>query len=330
MIDWIALWYERHPRANLPWRPLASVYCLAVRVRRSWWRRHVPRPLSVPVIVVGNLTVGGTGKTPLVIRLLEVLREAGWRPGAISRGYGGRARDWPQWVEADSDPKVVGDEPVLIARRSGCPMVVGPNRVAAAMALLQAGHCDCLVADDGLQHYRLPRTVEIVVVDGQRQFGNGWCLPAGPLREPLTRLQDVDWVVSNGATMAGAIPMTLEGREVIDLTNSSHRQPLSVWRGQVVHAVAGIGNPGRFFATLAEAGLRTKRHPFPDHHRYRPNDLCFNDQIPLIMTEKDAVKCHQFALANAWYLPVTAVLPPAFELALLAALERYADGQTFT
>lgn len=302
-----AVWYGKHPLSTLL-APLAWLYGGVMRLRRALYRAGVLRGtrLPVPVIVVGNLSVGGTGKTPLVIHLVELLRAAGKKPGVVSRGYGGKARDWPQQVHAGSDPLLVGDEPVLIAQRAGCPVVVDPHRVRAAQTLLAEHDCDVIVADDGLQHYALARDVEIAVVDGVRRHGNGRCLPAGPLREPLARLRGVDMVMINGAGVAGEYTFTLSGDQVLSVDGRAAPRPLSALRGQSVHAVAGIGRPARFFEHLRRYQLRVIEHPFPDHHRYVADDLRFADGLPVLMTEKDMVKCRAFAGPAHGYLPVTA------------------------
>jgi tetraacyldisaccharide 4'-kinase len=280
--------------------------------------------LAVPVIVVGNITVGGSGKTPLVLWLAEFLRRHGYRPGLISRGYGGKAGCWPQAVDAGSEPRVVGDEALLLARRSGCPMAVGPDRVAAASQLIAEHDVDIIISDDGMQHYRLGRDIEIAVLDGERRLGNGLCLPAGPLREPPGRLKSVDFVVTNGSARAGEWSMQLVAADALPLLAGEGR-PAPDFASGPVHAVAGIGNPGRFFATLHALGLETIEHPFPDHHPFGKGELDFNDTAPVLMTEKDAVKYLDYAGKRHWYLPVTARLPGEFGKALLAALEKQ-DG----
>jgi tetraacyldisaccharide 4'-kinase len=268
--------------------------------------------LPVPVIVIGNLAVGGTGKTPLVAWLAEFLTESGHRPGIVARGYGGRAGHWPQQVRPDSDPVMVGDEAVLLAGKSGCPMAVGPDRVAAAQSLLEHSDCDLILSDDGLQHYALQRNIDIVVIDGVRRFGNGLCLPAGPLREPVKRLMRADLVVVNGLGNRGEYPMTMRLGSVRELQGGEAVRDLHSFRGQSVHAVAGIGNPQRFFAALRQAGLRLEEHVFPDHHPFTPAELAFGDGRPIIMTEKDAVKCRGFGMRNCWYAPVTIEMPREF------------------
>lgn len=297
------------------------VFCaLAGWRRRRYAYRNRRRCLPTPVIVVGNISVGGNGKTPLVIYLVERLRANGRAPGIVSRGYGGRANT-PQAVSPDSDPRQVGDEAVLLAGRCRCPVVVGKDRVAAAQALLLDYACDVVVADDGLQHYALARDIEIAVIDGQRRFGNGFCLPAGPLREPPRRLREVDWVVGNGSAKAGEILMTLHAEHAHRLSEAKESRALRGFRVPV-HAIAGIGNPQRFFTTLREHGLTLYEHPFPDHHRFSAGDLDFGDDLPILMTEKDAVKCRPWASERCWYVPVCARLDAsaAFERALLARL----------
>lgn len=315
MSQWlINAWYQKNPWLNAL-RPLAWVFRGVVRVRRWLWQRRGQRSqFAVPVIVVGNLTVGGSGKTPLVLALLEWLKAQGQQPGVVSRGYGGQGAEYPCLVDATSLASKVGDEPLLIARRSGCPVVVDPNRVRAVQTLLSNTDCTVVISDDGLQHYALHRDVEIVVVDGQRRFGNELCLPAGPLREPLSRLKQVDAVVVNGgAPLPGEWLMQLQPSATLcRVAHSEHTQPVAALAGQVVHAVAGIGNPERFFAQLRAAGCTVITHAFPDHHRYTAQDLAFADDYSVVMTEKDAVKCVGFAGDSVWYWPVTAVLPAEF------------------
>jgi tetraacyldisaccharide 4'-kinase len=302
-------WYGT---AGAPWwtGPLSWLYGALTALRRSLYRIGVLRStrLTVPVIVIGNLSVGGTGKTPLTIALAEGLRERGYTPGVVSRGYGGTQK-LPLLLDASAEPSQVGDEPCLI-RTSGVPVAVGRDRPAAAKLLIDAG-CDVVIADDGLQHYALARDLEICVIDGVRRFGNGRLLPAGPLREPMSRLQKVDYRVCNGGAVApGDIAMELHGgmaRALVD----DHAQPLADFAGQTVHAIAAIGNPARFFASLRAQGLQVIEHPFPDHHAFVPNDFPF-DGKPVLMTEKDAVKCRTFAQAHWWSVPVRAVLPKAF------------------
>ena len=304
-------------------RPLSWLYCCIVFVRRWFYRLHLlpSTQLKVPVIVVGNISVGGTGKTPLVVHVVEALKRAGYKPGVISRGYRGKARAWPQQVRPDSDPVMVGDEPILISRRTQCPMAVGPKRVAAGQALLKYSDCDIIVCDDGLQHYALRRDAEVLVVDGNRRFGNGFCLPAGPLREPVGRANKVDLIVTNGLATQNEFAMQYTGDTLVNLLDESKTLPLAELRGEGVHAVAGVGNPQRFFERLAQAGLDIRPHPFPDHHLYLPRDLDYGKSVPIIMTEKDAVKCQRFAHENMWYLPISVRLDDEFEQQLLKRIE---------
>lgn len=326
LADWLQRrWYEPRPPAAL--LPLAGLFQGAVALRRLAYRRgwKPSRRLPVPVVVVGNLTVGGTGKTPLTIWLAEFLRAAGRRPGVLSRGYGGRGQGRPLAVKADSDPAEAGDEPVLIARRAGCPVYVFPDRAEAGRALLAAEDCDILIADDGLQHYALARDVEIAVVDGERRFGNGFCLPAGPLREPVGRLAEVDLIVCRGAARDGEYSMSLSLGGAANLADRGLRKPLAEFAGHKLRAVAGVGHPGRFFADLAAAGLAFEARPFPDHHRFTPGDLG-PDDAEVLMTEKDAVKCLGFARPNHWAVPLSAQLPAGFGEHLLNLLKKR-DGQ---
>ena len=299
-------WYAESAPALL--RPLAAVYGGVASARRAMLADSAKK-LPVPVIVVGNITLGGTGKTPFVIWLVERLREWGYRPGVISRGYGGRAPQYPFRVRRETSPAYAGDEPALLARRLNCPLFVAPDRLAAAQALLAGGEINIIVADDGLQHYRLPRDVEICVVDGRRRFGNGALLPAGPLRERPKRLAEVDLVIVNGSDWHCPAPqrarMDLAAREPRPVSGGAAR-PWAQFAGKPVHAVAGIGNPARFFATLRARGLELVEHPYADHHHFIEADLRFGDALPVLMTEKDAVKCAPFSGPTHWFVPVDA------------------------
>ena len=386
-------WYHKHPLVMLL-VPLSWLFCMVSMLRRKAYQAHLLKVtrLPVPVIIVGNISVGGTGKTPLVVWLVDFLKQAGYKPAIISRGYGGGAQQWPQRVTPDSDAASVGDEAVLLARRCVCPMAVAPNRVAAAQMVLENNGCDIIVCDDGLQHYALARDIEIAVIDGVRRFGNGYCLPAGPLREPPGRLGSVDFVVVNGEAVGtgevGEITSAARGRKpkaacpavahvrpcdahgcasvtggrtpgetardtwasaVQGCTSAARgRKPEvacpaqfsmrlhpgalrqvngdnkicdpDVFHGQVVHAVAGIGNPARFFRHLKKSGINIIEHAFPDHHPFAAQDLQFGDDASVIMTEKDAVKCRGFARENHWYMPVDAQLDSEFGERLLRLL----------
>lgn len=308
------IWYESKSWPLLL-LPLEIIFTTVVGIRRSLYRRGILKShkLPVPVIIVGNINVGGTGKTPLVIWLSQRLRREGWVPGILSRGYGGSSAGEPQAVTLGSDPTHVGDEPVVLARRSGCRVVAGQDRVAAAALLLKEG-VNVVICDDGLQHLRLKRGFEILVADGERGFGNGHCLPAGPLREPRTRLKTVDLIVQNGGAKPVPAPefvpllrMTLRQLVAVPLTGGETRR-LGEFKGQRVHALAGIGNPERFFRELENQGLEIIRHPFPDHAPLGMDDVLFMDNHPVLMTEKDAVKCADFADQRHYFVPVTAEL----------------------
>lgn len=280
----------------------------------------------VPLVVVGNLTVGGAGKTPLVAWIAQFLAAHGRRPGIVSRGWGGRAGG-ARAATIASDPAEVGDEPVLLARLTGCPVWVARSRAAACRGLLERHPaCDVIVSDDGLQHYALARDLEICVLDA-RGLGNRFLLPAGPLREPLARLRTVDALVAHGevpqavrARAPRCFAMHLEGSELVRLADAREAHPAASWRGARVHAVAGIADPQRFFAQLAGFGLQVVPHPFADHHGFAPSDLEFGDDAPVVMTEKDAVKCRRFANPQYWVFPVRAVPDRAFGAWLLERL----------
>jgi tetraacyldisaccharide 4'-kinase len=298
--------------------PVSLLFRALVALRRALYRAGLTRSqeLTVPVVVVGNLTVGGSGKTPLVIHLASTLRARGRRPGIVSRGYRGDADVVAEVIWA-SDPAVVGDEPVLLARRAGCPVFVGRDRLAAARALLAAHpDCDVLLSDDGLQHYGLKRDVELAVFD-ERGIMNGWCLPAGPLREPLARLAQVDALILNGTAVSPAptlgrpvFSMRVQGERFYRLDDPRSTCGAADLAGGDLHAVAGMGAPQRFFDTLRALGLRVSEHSFADHHEYRAGDLAFAGGA-LLTTEKDAVKLAHLSLPlPVWVLPVTAEVSP--------------------
>jgi tetraacyldisaccharide 4'-kinase len=319
-------WYRIRP-AHLALYPASLLFGAIVATRRWLHVRGILRSerLPVPVIVVGNISVGGTGKTPLVVWLARLLAQHGFRPGIITRGHGGTTDVQP--VAPDSDPAHAGDEPVLLAQRGGCPVWAGRRRVQAARALLAAHpRCDVLISDDGLQHYAMQRDVEIAVVDGQRQFGNGLLLPAGPLREPLRRLGSVDAVVINGGNLIARVrarqyAMELLGQRLVNLLDAHRSEPPAAFAGRAVHAVAGIGNPQRFFAHLRALGLVVRPQPFPDHFAFTPEDLAFAGDDPVVMTEKDAVKCRAFARCSYWYLPVDAQVDAQLGADIIQALK---------
>jgi tetraacyldisaccharide 4'-kinase len=305
--SWLnSIWYDRPAP---PWWmvPLSLTYGAVSGSRRFLYTHHVRKAsrISCPVVVVGNVSVGGTGKTPLVCWLVAHLVERGYKPGIVTRGYGGSSRDVRRITAAD-DPNVVGDESILLARRTGAPVAIGRDRPAAAQ-LLAGGGCNVIVSDDGLQHYALARDCEVVVIDGDRRFGNGWLLPAGPLREAPGRLRVADAIVVNGgrALRQGALSMRLEAKTAVALRGGAV-QPLRAFAGTSIHAVAGIGNPERFFNMLRSRGIEVIGRPLADHARLTPEDIEFGDDKSVFMTEKDAVKCTEFAGTQHWYVPVSA------------------------
>ncbi|MDH4234392.1 MAG: tetraacyldisaccharide 4'-kinase [Gallionella sp.] len=305
-------WYRITP-LHLILFPVSLIFRVLVTLRRAMYRNLVfpSDQLLIPVIVVGNISVGGTGKTPLTLALAQQLVKHGWHPLIISRGYGGKAQK-PQQVEAESTAQQVGDEPLLMARRGICPVWVGRDRVATAHAAMQTHpQCDVVLCDDGLQHYRLRRDVEIAVVDGARGFGNSLLLPAGPLREPVARLQAVDAVVVNGgAPLPGQYTMHLAGELFYNLLDPGTTATADHFLATRNHAVAGIGHPQRYFQHLERLGIPFTLHAFPDHHPYSANDLDFADCDAILLTEKDAVKCAAFADAKYWVLRVDAKIDP--------------------
>lgn len=311
--DWLTSRWYRPSVLSLLLRPLSWLYRGITALRYQGYRYGVFKQsaLPVPVIVVGNITVGGSGKTPFVIWLTHYLQQQGWRPGIISRGYGGNAEYYPYTVKQHSKAEVAGDEPLLIHRRTQCPVVIAPDRVAAGKQLLDEFSCDVIITDDGLQHYRLQRDIEIVIIDAKRGLGNQTCLPAGPLREPKARLQSVDFVVYHGKQHETQLSMQLSIQQAILLIAPNTSKPLQSFCSGPVHAVAGIGHPQRFFEQLQQLGLTIIPHAFADHHAYTAADLQFDEPYPILMTEKDAVKCQSFATADMWSVPADAIVSPS-------------------
>lgn len=308
-------WYQGHPALHLL-RPLEWLYRTVVQRRRQRFLAGAGTiyRAPVPVLVVGNITVGGTGKTPLILWLIEHCRARGLRVGVVSRGYGAKPPQLPWRVEAGQTADIAGDEPLLIVQRSGVPLMIDPDRSRAVAALLAAEPLDLILSDDGLQHYRLARDLELVLIDAARGLGNGRCLPAGPLREPLERLQTVDAQLFNGASADSAegYGFSLQPRALVHLRTGEQRPLDHFPPGQALHAVAGIGNPQRFFKTLEGLHWRPVAHAFADHAPYSAEMLSFTPALPVLMTEKDAVKCRAFAADDWWYLAVDAVPSPAF------------------
>ncbi len=317
-------WYQGSPWLSLL-KPLSAVFRRQARKRRAAYLngRKQSWQAPVPVVVVGNITVGGVGKSPLVARLAEILKEKGYKPGIVSRGYASQAPDYPYLVEVDSNPVASGDEPLMLARATLCPVVIDANRVAAAQYLLKNCDCDLILSDDGMQHYALARDIEVAVVDGKRGLGNALCLPAGPLREPPDRLSTVDFVVFNGACEALEMPgysMNLIPYELRNLVTEEVLPVDALVEHHQVHAVAGIGNPDRFFETLTSLGYNIQKSAFPDHYAFKTSDFIYNDALPVIMTEKDAVKCRSIAHKQCWYLAVRAELSDDFQDKLVEAI----------
>ncbi len=332
---WSDAWYQGRWWLHLL-RPLSCLFSWAA-YRRRLQQQAAAQPVPVPVVVVGNISLGGTGKTPLLIALLDAMRARGFRPGVVSRGYGGTPPYFPFPVTATTDPIHSGDEPLLIAIESGCPVVIAPRRADAVTALLEQFDCDLIFSDDGLQHYHLARDIEICVVDGQRGLGNGLCLPAGPLREPPQRLAEVDWVVTNGSLQQ---PLTVEPSQCVDMQVMADS-----WLGLQDHqkvalidqqfdkpllAVSGIGNPQRFFDSLAALGLTFATRVFADHHSYTAADFAVAENYTVVMTSKDAVKCRSFARPNWWALTVKACLSDTFFDRLAAQIRQVADAKKHT
>ena len=313
--QWInRIWYERS-FISLFLLPLSVLFWFAITLRKTIYFTipSLRQKFSVPIIVVGNITVGGTGKTPMVIYLCEELAKLGIKPGVASRGYGADINSTIS-IRADHRAKQVGDEPMMIFARTNQPVVVGPDRKDVIGELIKEHQCNVVICDDGLQDYRFVHDIEILMVDGDRQFGNGWLLPAGPLRERIKRASDCDFkvVTATECLEISGDTMKFDVQELVNLREHKRRVSVRSFVSQTVHAVAGIANPERFFALLRSHGLNIIEHAFPDHAVYTANDLEFADQYPVLMTEKDAVKCMGFGLSNVWYLPVRAKLPESF------------------
>lgn len=322
--------------------PLMWLFKIVTSIRRRHYlikNQLMWRP-PVPVVVIGNISVGGTGKTPLTLALLETLKSRGYKPGIVSRGYGGESDTYPIEVLATSEASVVGDEPLMLKIQSGCPVVVAPSRVQAVKYLLQAHECDLILCDDGLQHYALPRDLEICVIDAERGLGCKKLLPVGPLRESVSRLKHVDFVVSNQAVSVnsdlrdafkdkifegvgpgfpipeiGYMHFAITGLYPVIKTTTEAQfmgKDLTEFEGKKVHAIAGIGHPERFFSMLEQAGIHVVRHAFPDHHKFEVSDLEFEEKLPILMTDKDAVKCQDLAQTHFWRVSIQAILDDDF------------------
>jgi len=332
-------WYEKHLKFTTSLLlPFSLIFRDIVAIRRLFYRIGLLKtiPFPVPVIVVGNITVGGTGKTPTVIWLTKLLQAHGFKPGVVARGYGVSKLKEPRLVTADDLVVNVGDEPLLVAHHVDCPIMISPNRPLGVSKLIQEHGCNVIISDDGLQHYAMGRDIEIVLIDSQRQFGNGYCLPAGPLREPVSRLKKVDFIINNENTTSFEekvlgwyinrkklknefnMQLLLDPlTSVMDLKTQLNEKDL---KNKEVHAIAGIGNPTRFFQTVRQLHVDVIEHVFPDHYYFKPSDIDFGKNTIVIMTEKDAVKCLEFADDRHWYLPVRAKFSEYFEKTILDRL----------
>ncbi len=315
-------WYSKHPFSTIL-LPMSWIYSLIVVIRRLCYQSGLIaiNQVDVPVIIVGNISVGGTGKTPLVIWLAEYFKKKGFKPGIISRGYGGKFAGKTQQVRADSNPALVGDEPVLIAKRTNCSVAIAVKKSRAAEELIEYCDCNLIICDDGMQHYSLSRDIEIAVIDGQRRFGNERCLPAGPLREPISRLKMVDLVVSKYTAGRHEDKMEYVYGDLVSLVDPNNTISVSSLKGESVHVISGIGNPDRYHSYLRNNKLHIICHEFSDHYSYKKKDVVFEDGFPVVMTEKDAVKCTDYATKNYWYLPIIAVLPDSFTYRLEAYMK---------
>lgn len=326
-------WYGSGPIRLLI--PFSWLFILLSAMRRAGYRYGIFSTvhLPVPVIVVGNITLGGTGKTPLVIWLSQSLQARGYHPGIVTRGYGGKSAHWPLAVTAATAASVAGDEAVLLARATGLPVMAAPDRVQAARQLLRDKSVDVIVSDDGLQHYRLGRDLRILTLDGERGCGNGWRLPAGPLRESAAAIKQADVVVCKSRLPAGMdLPphtpvMHMNMTEAVRLRDGL-RVPLANFRGRGVHSIAGIGHPEQFFASLVAEGIKVEPHPLPDHAALTRGDLLFGDQRPVLMTEKDAVRCAGLDLPDHWYVPAHGEFSRAHAEGIMRVVEECLAGRS--
>ncbi|MFT4929317.1 MAG: tetraacyldisaccharide 4'-kinase [Phenylobacterium sp.] len=322
-MNWIERgWYNRSA-ANYLLLPLSGLFWLISTVRRWLFKLAILRSVKVdcPVIIVGNISVGGNGKTPFTLWLVELLTANNIKVGVISRGYGGKAEQYPVAVDSSFDTSKFGDEPVLIHKRTGCPVVVGPDRVSNCQMLLEQFGCDIIISDDGMQHYRLQRDIEVAIVDAARQFGNGWLMPVGPLRELKSRLKQVDHVIYNGAQSDGIAFELAAGSPVQVKTSSDNIPRHQNTTKNEFNLVCGIGNPQRFENTAKAENIAVKSFTaFADHHHFSADDFAVFGDEAVLMTEKDAVKCQAFARDNWWYLPVDAKLPTSFEQQFLSQI----------
>ena len=306
--------------------PFSLLYRSIIVIRRWMYRRGYLQsfPAKVPVIVVGNISVGGTGKSPLTAWLVNYLKSQGKNPGIVSRGYGGkRDAGAALTVTANSDPAVVGDEAVMLVQQTQCPMVVSSDRAAAVSQLQKLDGIDLIVSDDGLQHYAMQRDIEIAVIDAKRGLQNGFCLPAGPLREPAARLNEVDFVISNGNSNHADYHMQIDSMQILKVSDPLQSLSQQRLKASKINALAGIGHPQRFFDLLTEQGLEFTPYIFPDHHRFVTSNIDFDDDSIVLMTEKDAVKCRSFADDRHWYVAITVKPDDRFIESIHKKIESY-------
>ncbi|MBS0289442.1 MAG: tetraacyldisaccharide 4'-kinase [Proteobacteria bacterium] len=319
----IIAWWHRKNFLTYCLMPLSWVFQFCSRLRYCYWRYRATR-FALPVIIVGNLTVGGTGKTPLVAYIASFLQSKGFNPAIIMHGYGsGLHKMQVERVLPTSNATLVGDEALLQANKNKMPIIVGRSRVRAIHFLTKTcPEVDIVLCDDGLQHYQLDRDIEIALIDGTNRFGNGFCLPVGPLREGIGRLAKVDFIVTNGKALSGEWPMQTQlGATAFAPNNPASQLPLTCFIGKKVHAVAGIAHPMHFFNMLREVGISVIEHPFVDHHLFKATDLEFSDDLPILMTEKDAVKCQTFTQAQIWAVPLEVKMPTEFMEQLLRRIQ---------
>lgn len=319
-------WYRKTFLSYLLW-PFSLLWQGMMALRQILYKRGIftTTHFSVPIIVVGNLTVGGNGKTPMIIALVELLREMGFKPGIVSRGYGGALKKGAYLVAGTSSAKLVGDEPLLLARRLNCPLAIGAKRVEAVKHLLAHHDCDVVLSDDGLQHLAMGRVMELIVVDGQRQFGNGFCLPAGPLRESVKRLNSTRWVIYQSPDPLYEYHFSLQPSCFRSVTKPELTRSVHAFESQTVTAVTAIAYPQRFLDTLQSLGINSQAKLFRDHHAYSANELSIYKNKIVLMTEKDAVKCNTFDLPQAWYLEVSAVLSESLQTNLREYFSMWKD-----
>ena len=307
------VWYSKNI-FSLLLSPLSLIYISIIYLRHTLYRLGLISitKINVPTIVIGNIVAGGTGKTPLVIWLAKYFKDKGFLPGIVSRGYGGTYLSNIELVKPTSNPLLVGDEPVIIARNTNCPVVVAKKRAKGAKELVEKYNCNIILCDDGMQHYSLARDIEIAVIDGQRRFGNNYCFPAGPLREPKSRIFKADLIVSKYNARTCEHKMDYTYKQLVSLNELSKTIPISGLYGMTVHAIAGINNPDHFFSYLRSHKLELIIHKFPDHYSYTEDDVKFDDNFPVVMTEKDAVKCLNYSSDKHWYIPISAELSKSF------------------